>query len=91
VASQGGLPETVLDGVTGLVVDRSAAAAAAAIDKIAGGRQRFSHAAREHGRSFTWKASAEAVRSVIYEALDFYPSNGRGSGRWAKDELASER
>jgi glycosyltransferase involved in cell wall biosynthesis len=91
VASQGGLPETVIDGVTGLVVDRAAAAAAAAIEEVAGDRQRFSLAAREHGRKFTWEASAAVVRSVIDETLRSYRPNSAGSGAGAKEELSGER
>ena len=91
VASQGGLPETVLDGETGLVVARSADAAAPAIDRIARDRERFSVAARRHGRSFTWEASAAAVRSVIDEALAANAGGPRASDPRPEDDLAGER
>jgi glycosyltransferase involved in cell wall biosynthesis len=69
VADEGGLPETVIDGVTGRVVPRAAEPAAEAIDQIAGDRERFSVEARRHGRSLTWPASGAAVRAAIAELV----------------------
>jgi glycosyltransferase involved in cell wall biosynthesis len=69
VADEGGLPETVVDGVTGRVVPRAAEPAAEAIDQIAGDRERFAIEARRHGRSLTWPASGAAVRAAIDELV----------------------
>jgi glycosyltransferase involved in cell wall biosynthesis len=69
VADEGGLPETVVDGVTGRVVPRAAESAAEAIDQIAGDRERVAMEARRHGRSLTWQASGAAVRAAIDELV----------------------
>jgi glycosyltransferase involved in cell wall biosynthesis len=65
VADEGGLPETVIDGVTGRVVPRSADAAAVAINEIVADRQRFAAEARRRGEAQTWEASAAQIRAVI--------------------------
>jgi glycosyltransferase involved in cell wall biosynthesis len=70
VADDGGLPETIIDGATGVVVPRSAEAAARALDRLetAGVRETMGNAARVHGRTMSWQRSAEAVRQNL-EAL----------------------
>jgi glycosyltransferase involved in cell wall biosynthesis len=67
VAAEGGLPETVVDGVTGWPVPRDPAAAAAAIDRLeeSGVRQRASEAATAHGRDWTWSASAAEIQALL--------------------------
>jgi glycosyltransferase involved in cell wall biosynthesis len=69
VADEGGLPETVVDWVTGRVVPRAAEAAAAALDAIAAERARYAAEARRHAAGLTWQASAAAVRAVVDELV----------------------
>jgi glycosyltransferase involved in cell wall biosynthesis len=69
VADEGGLPETVVDGVTGRVIPRAVGPAAEAIEEIARGRERFAVEARRHGRVLTWSASGTAVREAIDELI----------------------
>ncbi len=69
VADEGGLPETVVDGVTGRVVPRAAEAAAVALDAVAAERDRYAAEARLHAAGLTWEASGAVVRSVIDELV----------------------
>jgi glycosyltransferase involved in cell wall biosynthesis len=69
VADEGGLPETVVDGITGRVVPRAAEAAAVALDAIAAERPRYAAEARRHTADLTWEASGAVVHSVIDELV----------------------
>jgi glycosyltransferase involved in cell wall biosynthesis len=67
VAAEGGLPETVADGESGLVVPRDACAVGAAIDVIANRPERFRPAARAFASTMTWERSATALQEVLRE------------------------
>ncbi|WP_328476976.1 glycosyltransferase [Actinoplanes sp. NBC_00393] len=58
VSGEGGLPETVADGVGGFVVSRDADAAAAALARIAEDRPALSRAAASSVTEHSWKLSA---------------------------------
>jgi glycosyltransferase involved in cell wall biosynthesis len=70
VACEGGLPETIVDDVTGWAVPREPAAAAARIDLLddAALRERMGARAAEHAGRRSWRASAEAMRVVLAQA-----------------------
>ncbi len=72
VAAEGGLPETIVDGVTGWQVARDPAAAAIAIDRLEQPevRERASEAAQAHARGWTWRASAAQIQTLLAEAGD---------------------
>lgn len=67
VADEGGLPETVTDGVTGWRVRRDPLAAAARLDLLADPEVRGSMvaAASAHGRGFSWERSAHAMTAAL--------------------------
>ena len=67
VAAEGGLPETIVEGVTGWQVSRDPRAAAAAIDRLEepGIREQASEAARAHARGWTWTASAAEIQALL--------------------------
>jgi len=76
--AEGGVPETVVDGVTGRLVPRDARAFAAVVGELladASARQRMGRAAREHVcRAFSWDV---AVARVEREFLDLVRSPAR--------------
>ena len=63
VADEGGLPETIVVGRTGLAVRRDAGAAAVALDELEepNRRQAISAAAAAHGAAATWARSGEEI------------------------------
>lgn len=69
VANDGGLPETILEGVTGWSVEREPVAVAALVDRLADSRVRaaMSAAARAHALEWSWHASAVHVESIFEE------------------------
>jgi glycosyltransferase involved in cell wall biosynthesis len=69
VAAEGGLPETIVDGITGWQVPRDPAMVASMVDRLADRElhQRMSAAAREHAKGYTWEASAAQVESLLAE------------------------
>jgi glycosyltransferase involved in cell wall biosynthesis len=69
VADEGGLPETIVDGVTGWKTSRDPTAVASLVDRLADQalHDKMSTAAREHGRGFRWKASATQVDGLLAE------------------------
>lgn len=71
VAAEGGLPETILDGVTGWKTPRDPAVVASMVDRLADQRlrQRISAAAREHARRYTWEQSAAQVEALLVELI----------------------
>ena len=71
VADEGGLPETVRDGISGWTVARTPAAVAAKLDCLGDGdrRARMSAAAREHGASWTWPRSGRQIRALLEAAM----------------------
>ncbi len=70
VSAQGGLPETIADGITGFSVARDPQAAAAAVDRLAdeGLRARMSRAGIERSVGMTWSRSAGAMASLLRHA-----------------------
>lgn len=71
VSDEGGLPETVIAGTTGLTVARDPAAAAAALRRLTdpATRDRMAAAAAEHGAGASWAASAQALRQHFEKFL----------------------
>jgi glycosyltransferase involved in cell wall biosynthesis len=71
-AAEGGLPETLVSGVTGLAVPRDPQAVAAALDALddARRRDRMAQAAAAHGACHTWERSAAAVRDILLALAD---------------------
>jgi glycosyltransferase involved in cell wall biosynthesis len=69
VADEGGLPETIVEGVTGWSAPREAGAVASLANRLSDGAVRFrmSTAARDHARTWSWKASAAHVEQLISE------------------------
>ena len=69
VAAEGGLPETIRDGVTGWAVPREPDAVAVRLDTLgdAGVRARMGEQAALHGGSLSWKRSADVLRAVLEE------------------------
>jgi glycosyltransferase involved in cell wall biosynthesis len=67
VAAEGGLPETIEDGVTGWSVPRDVAAAAQAVSRLDDEDEyrRMSAAARDRGARFTWAASAAQIADLL--------------------------
>jgi glycosyltransferase involved in cell wall biosynthesis len=67
VAAEGGLPETIIDGVTGWQTPRDGAAAAAFVERLADRtvRDRMAAAAREHARNWSWAASAAELGELL--------------------------
>lgn len=78
VAAEGGLPETIVDGVTGWSCARDPRAAAALIDRLSDEplRLRMSEAARAHASAWTWRASAAEVERLLAAAA----GDGRTDG-----------
>jgi glycosyltransferase involved in cell wall biosynthesis len=71
VAAEGGLPETVRPDITGFVVPRTVEATAEAIRRVADPtvRQAMSTPAAAWGATFTWQASAVALRAELVAAV----------------------
>jgi glycosyltransferase involved in cell wall biosynthesis len=67
VAAEGGLPETIEDGVTGWSVARDVGAATAAVLRLDHEdlHRRMSAAARERGARYTWAASAAQIADLL--------------------------
>ncbi len=67
VAAEGGLPETIIDGVTGWQSPRDGASAAALVERLADPavRETMAAAAREHAKSCSWAASAAEVGELL--------------------------
>jgi glycosyltransferase involved in cell wall biosynthesis len=65
--SAGGVRESVVDGVTGILVDDLDGLVAATAELLADaeGRQRMSERARERALEFSWSATATAVERVL--------------------------
>jgi glycosyltransferase involved in cell wall biosynthesis len=72
VAAEGGLPETIVDGVTGWQVPRDPSAAASAVDRLQEHEvwQRASEAAQAHAREWTWQASAAEIQALLDAACE---------------------
>ncbi len=65
--------EDLVDGSTGLLVDRNAASVAAAIDSLATdpqARERMGRAARSRASEYTWERSSRSVTRLYRELLD---------------------
>ncbi len=69
VTDRGGLPETLLDGITGWAVPRDPAAAAAQLDTLADAqlRARMTRAAAEHGGRASWARAGAALNTILHE------------------------
>jgi glycosyltransferase involved in cell wall biosynthesis len=69
VADEGGLPETMVDGVTGFKVKREATAVAEAFDRLADGAlaARMGAAAAAHVEGATWDRSASIMAEHLRE------------------------
>jgi glycosyltransferase involved in cell wall biosynthesis len=69
VSNEGGLPETIVDGVTGWKSSRDPAAVASLVDRLDNQslHQKMSAAAREHGRRWRWQVSAAQVDTLLAE------------------------
>jgi glycosyltransferase involved in cell wall biosynthesis len=69
VAAEGGLPETIVNGITGWQAPREAAVVASTLDRLADPsvRAKMSAAAKRHGRGYTWQASAAEVQRLLDE------------------------
>jgi glycosyltransferase involved in cell wall biosynthesis len=68
VAAEGGLPETINDGVSGIAVSRTAVDAAAALRLLddRSRRAEMAGAAAERGRLFTWEASTRELETHLF-------------------------
>ncbi len=75
VADEGGLPETIESGVTGLAVPRRADALAAALDSLGDDvrRNAMVDAARRRGAEQSWKRSADCVTDALRQVLRTSP------------------
>jgi glycosyltransferase involved in cell wall biosynthesis len=71
VAAEGGLPETIVDGVTGWQTPRDPAAVAAFVDRLTDRavRDTMGAAARTRAQSWSWKASGAEVESLLAEVV----------------------
>jgi glycosyltransferase involved in cell wall biosynthesis len=67
VARGGGLPETLIEGVTGFAVTRESGEAAAAIDVLGDDarRGRMAHAASQHGSAYPWSRAGTALEHSL--------------------------
>ena len=76
VADEGGLPETIESGVTGLAVPRRADALAAALDSLGDDvrRNAMVDAARRRGAEQSWKRSADCVTDALRQVLRTSPA-----------------
>ena len=78
VSNEGGLPETIVDGVTGWKVRRDPSAVAEFLDRLDDPKLRaeMSRDAVKHSTLWTWKRSATEVKHVMRETL----KNWQGAG-----------
>jgi len=69
VADEGGLPETIIDGVTGWKAPRDPAMVARLIDLLEDPtiREQASAAAAAHGRRWSWVSSAASIQRLLAE------------------------
>ena len=69
VSREGGLPETVIDGVSGLTTNRDPTAIAAQLDLLdrAGYRERLACGARDRRGELSWSRSAAALSALLTE------------------------
>ncbi len=67
VSDEGGLPETIIDGITGWAVRRSIDAVAAALVRVraAGALDELEAAASHHGAQWSWDRSARALLALL--------------------------
>jgi glycosyltransferase involved in cell wall biosynthesis len=81
VADEGGLPETIVEGVTGWKTPREASEVAIAIDLLENEdtRRRASRAAVRHARDWTWSASAARIERLLAEVRAKRPGRSAGS------------
>jgi glycosyltransferase involved in cell wall biosynthesis len=72
VADEGGLPETVSEGITGWAVPREPGAVARRIDGLAdpGARAGMSAAAASRGRAASWSRSATRIQRLLRELVE---------------------
>ncbi|HYF74324.1 MAG TPA: glycosyltransferase family 4 protein [Nocardioides sp.] len=70
-ASAGGTRESIIDGVSGVLVDSPAelTAALGALLRDRAGRERLADGALQHSQGFTWEHSQAAFAHVVAEAL----------------------
>ena len=73
--SAGGVTESVVDGVTGLLVDSTSemVEATAALLRDAPRRERMSACARRRAHEFTWPATTDVVERVVAQVRDQSP------------------
>ena len=76
VAREGGLPETLIEGVTGFAVTRDPSEAAAKIDVLADDalRGRMTHAAAQHGAAHPWSRAGTALEHSLTGLVGSSPS-----------------
>lgn len=72
VSAGGGLPETLVEGVSGWAVERNADAVAARIDALddASTRQRMAAAAAAHGATASWSRAGQALLDTLDELYE---------------------
>jgi glycosyltransferase involved in cell wall biosynthesis len=82
VSSEGGLPETLVDGRTGWAVERDSRAAAAKLVLLDNPdlRTNLGAAAAEHGRHFSWVESTRDLEAAIARVASHEPVPGSGQG-----------
>lgn len=75
----GGLSESIIDGVTGRVVENLDGLVQAAAELLRGGAavEEMSRAAREAARSLSWDESADALLGIVSAAADARAVSGR--------------
>jgi glycosyltransferase involved in cell wall biosynthesis len=75
VAAEGGLPETVIDGVTGWSAPRDAQAVSVLLDRLEDSplRERLSAAAVEHAKTWSWASSGRHVTEMLEELRSGQP------------------
>lgn len=71
VAREGGLPETLIEGVTGFAVRRDPSQAAAKIDELADDARRngMARAAAQHGSAHPWSRAGAALECSLRSLL----------------------
>jgi glycosyltransferase involved in cell wall biosynthesis len=84
VAAEGGLPETIVEGVTGWSAPREPTAVASLVNRLSdvAVRARMSAAARDHAQTWSWQASAAHVEQLISEVAD-------ARSNFTREQLAS--
>ena len=83
VADEGGLPETIIDGVTGWKAPRVPAMIAKAIDLLEDTsiREAASVAAKAHGREWSWPASSAKIELLLTEVRAGEPTSAQSQFR----------